>query len=166
MINKKAQAWGVDLTIAVIIFSVGIVVFFIYSVNFSGEAKENLDSLSYEGDVLFNSLLSEGYPQDWSLNSVVKIGILDNDRINETKLEMFYNLAKDDYQKTKSIFNTRFDYYFFMNENMTINSKGVSGIGKPGINKDNINAKNLIKITRFTIYREKPVTTYLYIWEE
>ncbi len=162
---KKAQAWGIDLTIAIIIFSIGILIFLIYSLNYSGDSKEALDSINYDGDVLFSNLLSEGYPQNWTLNDVVKIGILDNEKINETKLEMFYNLAKNDYSKTKTMFNTKFDYYFFMNENMTINSEQVAGIGKPGINRNNINATNLIKITRFIIYKEKPVTAYLYIWE-
>ena len=40
------------------------------------------------------------------------------------------------------------------------------GIGKPGVNKDNIDARNLIKTTRFTIYKNKTVPLYLYIWEE
>jgi len=40
----------------------------------------------------------------------------------------------------------------------------IEGIGKPGTNKNDITAENLIKITRFTIYKEKPTTAYLYIW--
>ena len=35
-----------------------------------------------------------------------------------------------------------------------------------GIGKEAQNPKNLVKITRFTIYKEKPMTAYLYIFEE
>jgi hypothetical protein len=163
-INKRGQAWSIDLVVGVIIFSVGVLIFFIYSVNQAGEAKESLEGLSYDGDILFSNILSEGYPQDWNENNVVKIGILDEDRINETKLERFYNFANNDYARTKSIFNTRYDYYFSFS-NMTINSAAIEGIGKPGTDLNNINAINLLKITRFSIYKNKPITIYLYIWE-
>lgn len=163
--NKKAQAWGIDLIVGVIIFSIGVLIFFIYSINHSGEAKESLEGLSYEGNTLFSNILSEGYPKDWNESNVIEIGILDNNKINETKLERFYYLSKDNYKETKSIFNTRYDYYFSF-ENMTINSSVIQGIGNAEINLSSINATNLLKITRFSIYEEKPTTVYLYIWEE
>ena len=49
---------------------------------------------------------------------------------------------------------------------MTINSAEVEGIGQPGADKENINALNLVKITKFTVYKNKPVTAYFYIWQE
>ncbi len=164
-VSKRSQAWGIDLTVGAIIFFSAILIFFIYSVNHSGEAKENLEGLSYEGDVLFSNILSEGYPQNWNEANVVKLGILDNGRINQTKLEMFYNLAYNNYTRTKSIFNLRHDYYFYFT-NMSINSTVMNGIGKPETNWTNINATNLIKITRFTIYQDEPKTVYLFIWEK
>lgn len=165
MKNRKSQAWGIDLITGIIIFSIGILVFLIYSVNHAGEAKENLEPLAYEGEVLFSNILSEGYPEDWNSDNVVKIGILGHNKINETKLERFYALAQDNYNKTKSLFDTRYDYYFSFS-NMDINSTIIEGIGKPGTNITSINAANLIKITRFTVYKNKPVTAYVYVWEE
>ena len=162
--NRRGQAWSIDLIVGLMIFSITILIFFIYSVNYSGEAKENFQGLSQEGDIIFNNILSEGYPLDWDETNVVKIGILDHNKINETKLERFYNYANDNYAETKIKFNTRYDYYFTFN-NMTINSVSVNGTGKPGTNINNINATNLLKITRFSIYENKPVTVYLYIWE-
>jgi hypothetical protein len=49
---------------------------------------------------------------------------------------------------------------------MIIDSIPVEGIGKPGTTKINIDAINLIKVTRVTIYKNKPINAYLYIWEE
>ena len=63
------------------------------------------------------------------------------------------------------MFRTQYDYYFFLEENISINSTEFEGIGKPGTTKNNLNTTNLIKITRFTIFNEKPITAYLYIWD-
>ena len=51
---------------------------------------------------------------------------------------------------------------------MDIGGVEVDGIGKPGITSVNIptNAKNLVKVTRYTLYQNKPMTAYFYIWEE
>ncbi|MFA5174473.1 MAG: hypothetical protein WC438_04805 [Candidatus Pacearchaeota archaeon] len=163
--NKSAQAWGMDLMIGVIIFSIGIIVFFIYSINAPGEQKENFQELSYQGNLIAKTILSEGYPLDWNDINAVKIGILSGDKINQTKLERFYDLSQSNYYKTKTLFNTKYDYYFFFDKNMTINSVEVDGIGKPGITRDNINASNLIKITRVVVYEDKPTTAYLYVFE-
>ena len=43
--NKKAQVWGIDLVVAVIIFTLGITVFSIYSLNQQGQAEEILEKL-------------------------------------------------------------------------------------------------------------------------
>lgn len=155
---KKAQAWGFDLMVAAIIFMFGVFAFYLYSIN-QGDSEETIASLSSDGSLTANSLLSAGFPEDWSLTNVAKIGILTGNKINETKLEMFYALSSEDYSKSKSLLNTKYNYYFFLDENMTIGGNSVGGIGlKP------TSSQNLIKTTRFTIYKEKPVTAYLYTW--
>ena len=164
--NRREQAWGMDLIIAIILFSIGIMYFYFYSVNYSSESKESLDSLYYDGEIILKSIFSNGYPENWNSENAVTIGILSNGRVDKTKLENFYNLAQNDYKKTKQLFNTRFDYLLFLSEPMIINSVEVSGIGKLGATPENIQSKNLIKMTRFVIYEEKPRTAYLYIWEE
>ncbi len=168
LIQKKAQAWGTDLMVALVIFTIGIVVFYLFSINQSGEAEEVINSLNYEGAIISDTILSGGYPYNWTQETAVSIGILYENKIDDAKLEEFYNFASTNYQKTKSLFNTKYDYYFFLDENFIINSAEVRGIGKPGATPENIpsQAENLIKITRFTVYKNKPVTAYLYIWEE
>jgi len=163
--NKKSQAWEIDLVIAVSIFLIGVLVFFIYSINQSVESLEKLDIIFYKGKNVMDNILSEGYPKDWNKDNVIRIGILDNGKINETKLERFYNLTQENYFRTKIIFNTEYDYYFFF-KNLTIGSSAVEGIGKPNTNLSNINAENLVKISRVTIYKNEPKQVYLYVWEE
>jgi len=166
-LNTKAQAWGFDLIVAMIIFSVGIVVFFIYSINQPNEAKETLEKLNYDGKLITESILSNGYPENWDSENVISIGILNNGKINETKLGNFYSLSQSNYDTTKILFNTKYDYFFFLDENMTSITVDVDGIGKSGVNKNNmnnINSENLVKISRFVSYKDKPMTAYLYIW--
>ena len=157
--GRKAQAWGIDLAVALIIFTSGILIFFFYTVNNSSDAGEILDVMSYEGNVIADSILSEGSPKDWNLSRVNSIGILSDKKINETKLEYFYNISLEDYNRTRYLFNTQFNYYFFMSENISFPWGESEGIGIFPLEED-----NLVRITRFTIYKNKPVTAYLHVW--
>ena len=53
----KAQAWGMDLAIALILFSIAMLTFYIYSLNQPGEAKEKLELMLYDGKVIANNCL-------------------------------------------------------------------------------------------------------------
>ena len=83
MISKKAQAWGFDLMIASIIFISGIILFYIYSINYPKESNEKLDKLFNEGEFMAEVLLSEGLPINWNQDTVVRIGLTTNKKINE-----------------------------------------------------------------------------------
>jgi hypothetical protein len=166
---KKAQAWGMDLMIAIFIFTIAITIFFIFTVNQPGEGRENLENLYYDGKIIANDIFSEGYPRNWNYSDVVTLGVLTGNKINKTKLGQFYNLTLTtaNYTRTKYLFNTKYDYYFFLDKNMTIGGIEVDGFGKPGETKTTIKsaAENLVKITRFTVYEDEPITGYIYIWE-
>ena len=166
--SRKAQIWSLDLMAGLALFLVGIMIFSIYSLNQPSQAKENFGLLSYDGKIIADNLLSEGYPKNWNSNNAITLGITTSNKINQTKLENLYQMiyVQNNYTKTKNLFNTEYDYYFFLDQNMTVSIGSIEGIGKPGVTKININAKNLIKITRFTIYQNKTTPLYLYIWQE
>ena len=42
MTSKKAQAWGFDMMIASMIFISGIIIFYVYSLNYPKESQETL----------------------------------------------------------------------------------------------------------------------------
>jgi len=155
---KRSQAWGIDISIASIIFIIGIIMFYLYTVDQQG-GDGGSDSMFEQGEVLADYILSEGYPENWNSTNVEKIGILNGNKINETKLENFYALSKSDYLKTRSLLKTRYHYWFFLSESMIINSAEVEGIGLKPSSED-----NLARITRLTIYQNRPVTAYFYIW--
>lgn len=166
--NSRGQIWGLDLIAGVTLFTIGIVIFFIYSINQPGEAEGNFEPLLYEGKIIANNLMSEGYPLDWDSNNAITIGISNDNKINETKLGRIYDMIYIDnnYTRTKKLLDTQYDYYFSINGNMTINGTQIEGVGKPGTTIETISSKNLVKITRFTIYQNKTTPLYIYIWEE
>ena len=169
MIPKKAQAWGFDLMIASIIFISGMLLFYMYSINYPKEGNEKLDKLFNSGEFIAEILLSEGLPSDWDENTVVRIGLTSDKKINDTKLERFYNMANepinpDGYKKAKSLFNTNYNFFMNFSEPITIEGTPIEegGIGK---NFEGEQVTNLIKITRITSYQNKLVSLNLYIWE-
>lgn len=165
---KKSQVWGLDLIIASIIFMAGIIVFYLYAINFSIEAEESLDALFNDGNFISNVMLSEGVPAGWSEGNVSSPGLVSQNKINQTKLERFYSLVSSDYQKSKIMLNTKFDFYIYFTGQMSINSSIIDGIGKSGVNRTNIleaeSLQNIVKIERFTIYNNKPTQLNVYVW--
>jgi hypothetical protein len=170
ILTKRGQMWSMDLVIAIIIFFVGIVFLYMYAVNISEKSQETMDSLNYDGNTISNFILSEGYPENWNKTNFSIPGILTNGKINQTKLDSFYTISQENYTGIRNNFNTYYDFYFyFPNSTMMINGVERDGIGNPNINRNTIstvyNPDNLIRITRFTIYNNKVVKFYLYIWE-
>ncbi|MDP4039654.1 MAG: hypothetical protein Q8P57_03690 [Candidatus Pacearchaeota archaeon] len=159
MVHKKAQAWGFDLIIGSSIFIVGVILLYFYSINYVTETNEILSSLNYDGENIADNLLSSGYPENWDSENVINIGISNDNKINQTKLDRFAGIIEDDYPKTKSLLNTRYDYYLNFSNQMTISGEPLEGIGVYPENPENI-----IKVTRFTIYEDKPITMDVYVW--
>jgi len=152
----KAQAWGFDLIIAVMIFVVGILAFYFYSINYSGEGSVGFISLKEEGSLIAESLLSSGSPADWNASNVVRIGIYDNGRINETKLEEFYGM---DYSTTKSLFRVRDDYYLNFSSSLEIGGNPVDYIGLLPSGEE-----NLAKVERVIVFNDKVGTMEVFVW--
>ena len=46
--HKKAQAWGFDLIIGSVIFTLGIAMFYFYTINISQESDSILNQMNYE----------------------------------------------------------------------------------------------------------------------
>jgi len=151
---KRGQAWGFDVIIGFVIFTAVIVIFYLYVLNAPGQSQEEVESLQYEGGLVTNSLLSEGFPKNWTTTDVQIIGILESDKkINETKLANFETLTTTQYQQTKTLFNIKNEYYVEFSE------PSISAIGLAPINQE-----NLVRIERLTIYQNKPITMTVQIW--
>jgi hypothetical protein len=158
--KRNAQAWGFDIIVATGIFIVGIIAFFLYTINYPTGEQEKLDDLLYEGNIIADNLLSEGYPLNWTNITVSKIGLLSNQVIDQTKLSNFYYLARNDYGRTRSIFGVKYDYFVNFSSPIEVEGSTVGGIGIYPTN-----SQNNIKISRVSIYKNKPVTIEVEVWD-
>jgi len=157
--SKKAQVWGMDLIVAVIIFLVGLIVAYVYAINFLNEAQENFDELFYDGNLISSLILSDGTPKNWVPTNVEIPGIISDNKINQTKLDNFYAFSQENYTGLRKLLGTKYEFYF----NFTYIK--ISGIGTiNGIGKPIENPKNLVRIERFTIYENKPTKFTLFMW--
>lgn len=144
--SKKAQAWGVDLLVAVIIFISGLVILYVYAINNSPQSVNQLDEFYYEGNLISNLLLNEN-----------ELGILSESKINQTKLEKFNNL---DYEYKKRLLGVNNDFYIKI-DNLEIDGSPKEYFGKMNVTKTDI----AIKITRISIYKNKPAKFEVFIWK-
>ncbi len=161
--NKKGQAWGVDLMVGVIIFTIGVFIFFIYSINYSPYSDEKFEKIYSEAEMISENIMSEGSPTSWNFSSVMRIGLLTENKLDQEKIDRFYNLSIEDYNLTKRLLNAKNDYFIKI-ENLTANGENVEGIGKE-MNSSDLETNNLVKISRAGIYQNKPVSVFIYVWD-
>src|SRR3989344_4250444 len=140
--NKGGQAWGFDLIIAIAIFIFGIIVFFLYSANYPKGEQEKVDNLLYEANSIAEDLMSDGNPQNWTISTVSKVGLLTANVINQSKLDQFYQLSQADYPLTRALFSTKYHYFINASSPLQVLGSSIAGIGLQPLN-----AKNSIKVS-------------------
>ena len=159
MMKKKAQAWGFDVMVAVMVFFTGIVTFYLFALNYEQANPKNSAELKHDARIMADNLLSEGIPESWNISTVSTIGITKDNKIDQQKLENLYTLSQTEYLSSRGLLHTRFDYFITLSEPIIIQGSNVDGIGK-----EPINASSVVRVTRFTIYQDKPVTMYVIAW--
>ena len=168
--KRKAQVWSLDVIIGVSIFLAALVLFYVYAINFSDSNRETLIELKNDGVYVSSNILSQGSPQNWNLTNVDVPGISMKNRINQSQLDLFYQLTLQDYNQTKRLLNTRFDMYFFFTNPLIANGTLIDGIGKPGLNRTTIftqeNPKRILKVNRYVIYKNDATIMTVYLWEK
>lgn len=156
--KNRAQIWGFDLMIALVIFLSGIVLIYLYAINFSDTSQDILNELHSESILVSSMILSEGSPDGWNLQNVEIPGILTENRLNQTKLELLNELVEEDYERTKIMLGAKNNFYF------TFIEIEANGIPLEGVGKAPEGEENLIKIERVMVYGNKPVKFILYTW--
>ena len=167
-ILTKAQVFSLDLIIGIIIFGSAILIYYKTTTNLSDQDEALLDDLLIDAKTISSSLMSQGYPYNWSKDDVVRIGISNDNRINETKLEQFSMIS---YKESRKLFGTVYNYYIFFrdrNNNILRFNESLEGIGKADVNSTNIqiveNPKKLVKITRLVIKDLDIAKMVIYLW--
>jgi len=178
--KNKAQVWYTDFIIALLIFVIALVIYYEYTTNLSNQDKGLLDDLLGDAKTISSSLVSAGYPTNWTNTTVERIGLTNNDqRIDETKLDAFLGMT---YKDSRKVFGTKYDYFvFFEDRNNDITEIGGDsekcGVGHPdadqeiegseclSINLTTINPEKVVKITRLVVYDSEIVKMVVYVWQ-
>ena len=150
--NSKSQAWFMDFAIGLLLFTFTLVAYFSYTNNFQNQDKGNLNLMLKDAKSISSSLALEGYPDDWNNQTVIRIGIADDQNVNSTKLKRLKQL---NYTGSKRKFATYYDYFiYFVNDNGDVlNINGVCGSGYPLI--------NLSYNIRSAYYYQDPVDSFM-----
>jgi hypothetical protein len=140
--NKRAQAWYMDFMIAIVIFSIAMITYFVYLPNISNQELTDLNDVYLDARIAVNSLMTPGLPVDWDNSSIIKIGLVDEGYdLNKNKVGRFKNIA---YNRAKNLLGIRSEFavFFINNKGRLMNIEGSYYIGHDGIdystNKDNI----------------------------
>lgn len=103
-------------------------------------------------------LMSEGYPEDWNETTIIKLGLLTNNKLNQTKLEQASNL---DYEDLKTALHTKKNLYFYLKNKTTIQNITACGYGDPDITTNQTTCEptlpqegNVVIIERFIAHNE------------
>jgi hypothetical protein len=161
MNHKKnlGQAWGFDLLIGSILFLAALSFLYLYTINLPEGNSSNFAELAAEGDLIAESLLSEGYPIYWNKTDVVRIGLLNEGEINETKLKAFNELTNNEITRTKFLLNVRNTYYVNFSRYLDVDGTSIEGIGSAGTNPDNV-----VIVSRVSNYKGEIISLNIQVW--
>ncbi len=176
ILTRKAQSWYIDFIFGVVVFSLCIILFYKFVPNLSQQELSSLNEVYQDCKLLSESVSSSGYPENWTNDSVQRIGITDRGIIiNGSKVAKFDEMTKEDYSRVKNIFSLKADFVLFFtnssDEPVSIN--GVYYIGYPDvslsadnrINMSAIDYDNLASLTRVLIYNKKTIKMVTYAWD-
>ena len=156
--GKKAQVWYTDFIVSVLIFTIAMTIYFEYVNNLSKEEESQLDEMLTGAKTMSNNLMSEGYPTNWNQSDVDIIGIVEDTKVDQEKIEQFYNMSHD---TAKFKFGISNNYYFYLQDR---DGQKIQVDGKEYAGKEPTNPSKLVKLDRVTIYNNSIVKAVVQIW--
>jgi len=153
--EKKSQVWYIDFMVGIMIFIMVILIYYQYYGNLVDESEAEWQEIIIDSKSISTSLISAGYPADWTNDTVEILGLTDgNYRINSTKWLQLKNMT---YAQSRDVLKTRFDFYLFLQaDNGTV-------LDSAGLNATDPNF--LVQTTRFVIYNSSVHRMVLHIWK-
>lgn len=143
--NKKAQIWSLDLLVAFIIFTIGIITIYFFAINYIQGSPTELKELFFEGEFASSTLLSDE-----------NTGILVDGKINQAKLDAFDALSDQEKKARLGLSNN----FYFTIPGLKIGGIEVATVGI--LNTTEI--ENQVQTIRITIYENKPVKMSVISW--
>lgn len=165
--NKKGQIFTIDYIIGLAIFLFLLII----SVNILITFKpyNEFDSIYRDNTYLSETLMTAGAPEDWNVTSVILPGLMNNNRLNLTKLNLFDSI---DYETQKELMHQSTEFIFFFEYNNTILNitKCIRGYNistntscQPQLHT--VEHENLAKTERIIVHNNSLLKMVFYSWK-
>ncbi len=156
---RKAQSWTMDFLIAVITFSIFLLVF--RAVSAASIETVYKEKVIEAGAIrISNTLLTQGVPANWTKDSYGRIGLLGDDgQLDERKLNQTLYIPPVDLRKEFS----QPSYFYVYVEDMNGVVIKVDGT-EFKIGNEPTDYKNLISVQRIVGYKGDPVRLVVQTW--
>ena len=162
-LRRKSQVWYSDFMVGVLIFSVVVVAYFYYVEHTEYSDDTLMSTLVAEAKTISNSLVTRGYPADWTASNVTTVGFTDgNYRINSTKLSDFNSWG---YEERRGYLHTTKDYYFHLEYLNGTEFNKLCEDEFAGCVKWN-ESQELVQSTRLLLYDGSVVRVVLYVFQQ
>jgi hypothetical protein len=155
-----------------VVLSLLFVLFITFYPNLSRQDYHSMDVIYLDGRLISESLMSPGYPQDWTVGDVQRIGIMDRERLNTTKLAQFSTVTQTDYSESKRLFGLTADFAVFFTEpdGTVVNISGIHHVGHPDVAVGPGNeliipqSEDLASFTRIVLMNGTMYNMVVYTW--
>lgn len=159
----KGQVYTYDFLIALTIVIIAVLISF--KLVFNAVPDDDYKILELEGKVISSAIISEGSPQNWTIDNVIIPGILSQGRINITKLQQLGQLG---YNNVSALLNTRQEFFIYFENRTQILNLSNCGFGSAIVNNDCqqpiFEAKNIAKLTRLTLINSTAIKMVILTW--
>ena len=90
--STRGQVWFADFVVGIVIFLTIVALFFVQLNSLQQPEENQLHRLLEDANSITNELLTQGYPSNWTQSTVLRPGITDHYRINQSKLNMLHQM--------------------------------------------------------------------------
>jgi hypothetical protein len=154
MNRRRAQVWYIDFMVGLLILITSLFIYYQYQGNLLDQSDVEWQEMIIDSKAITSSLISAGYPTNWTNETVEVIGLTDGDyRLNTTKVMLFRNIS---YKRARELLKTRFNFYFFVQD------ENGTKFYDAGLNETD--PSFLVQTTRFVIYNSSLHRMVLHLW--
>lgn len=165
--DRRGQAWYVDLFFGILIFVLSFSILMKSDVNLKTPEEDLQREMKIDGDRISSMLLSPGVPKDWNESNVISPGIIEQGKIDDSKLSSMINMT---YPEVRSKLRSRFNFMFMLlNQTHVVPFQGLDYYGKPGVSPGNISTAEspdqILKVSRLAVYGSEIVRLEVFVWD-
>ena len=173
--NVRAQMWISDYTLSLLLFLLAILLAVKIIIN-GFSANADFTDVKKDAFRISDILLSEGFPPDWingSSSDIIRLGLLTDKRLNETKVTQAMNNTYINYTSLKTKLQTKYDFAIVFEESNSslIQFNNFCVVGNASISPSclappvfNFHYHNLIELNRLAVYTSSIKRMVVYVW--